>query len=73
VCHAALKSVRSRRRCVEWARKVNEMQARDQAEWMLRRPSRLEQCWLNALDRDGMERVSDWFVCVLLLLCASRS
>jgi hypothetical protein len=70
VCHAALKSVRSRRRCVERAKKVNEMQARDQAESMSRMSGRLEHFWLNALDRDGMERVSDWFVCVLLLLCA---
>ena len=51
----------------------NEMQARDQAESMLRILGRREYCWWNSLDRDGMERVSDWVVCVLLLLCASGS
>ena len=47
------------------------MQAQNQAEPTSREPSRLEYFGWYGLDRDGMERVGDWVVRVLLLLWAS--
>lgn len=40
---------------------------------MLRKPGHLGYLGWDELDRDGMEGVSDWVVCVLLVLWASRS
>ena len=66
----------------EVARKVRAVDEEGGMRWdASTRPSRvdveeagrLEYFWWDAVDRDGMERVSDWFVCVWLLLWASRS
>ena len=57
---------------MQWARKVG---------WdASTRPSRVDVektrpagiVWCDRLDRDGMERVSDWIVCALLLFWGFR-
>lgn len=70
------KSVRSRGRKLRAVSEGGEVRCRHKAKqsrcwWRI--AGRLEYFWWDKLDRDGMERVSDWVVCVLLLLWASSA